>query len=330
MQIDRKWLGKVAEEEGFVRDTLEKVYRLRGVLLFLNKHPQMKECLALKGGTAINLTVFNLPRLSVDIDLDYSKEIDREGMLQEREEIIGDIEKYMISQGYQLLPKSKSRHSLDSMIYGYTNSAGINDNIKLEINFSMRSHIYPLVHRQIQTGNMFEEFEVLSVEGIELFGSKIKALLDRAAPRDLYDVDNMIRYGLFSGKEERRQLKKCVLFYMAVGNKEVPQDIDLSAVDDISWYRIKTDLIPVKRKKEIFDLDVTKKRVKDFLSETMQLDTSERNFLETFKKKEYHPEYLFEDPDIVKRIKNHPMAIWKMQNTNSKGGMSSAQNVRGI
>ncbi|MFI3211999.1 MAG: nucleotidyl transferase AbiEii/AbiGii toxin family protein [Eubacteriales bacterium] len=313
MEIDRQWLSKVAREEGFVRNTLEKVYRLREVLLFLNQHPLMKECLALKGGTAINLTVFNLPRLSVDIDLDYSKEIDREGMLEDREEIISDIEKYMTSQGYQLLPKSKSRHSLESMIYGYKNTAGINDNIKLEINFSMRSHIYPLVHRQIQTGSVFEEFEILSVDGIELFGSKIKALLDRAAPRDLYDVDNMVKYGLFSGNEERIQLKKCVLFYMAVGNKEVSQRIDLSVIDDISWYRIKTDLIPVKRKGEKFDLDITKKRIKEFLSKTMQLDESEKIFLEKFQNKEYHPEYLFDDPNVVERIRNHPMAMWKMR-----------------
>jgi predicted nucleotidyltransferase component of viral defense system len=42
------------------------------------------EHLALKGGTAINLTIFNLPRLSVDIDLDYTQNVDREEMLKSR------------------------------------------------------------------------------------------------------------------------------------------------------------------------------------------------------------------------------------------------------
>lgn len=86
MEIDKKWLSKVANEEGFVRNTLEKVCRLREVLLFINTHPLMRECLALKGGTAINLTIFNLPRLSVDIDLDYSREVDRETMQLEDSE----------------------------------------------------------------------------------------------------------------------------------------------------------------------------------------------------------------------------------------------------
>ena len=73
-------------------------------------------------------------------------------------------------------------------------------------------------------------------------------------------------------------------------------------------------MIPVKRKKDKFDLDVTKTRVKKYLEETMMLNQSEKDFLNNFQMKEHHPEYLFDDTDIVGRIKNHPMAIWKMQN----------------
>ena len=119
MQIDKKWLSKTATQEGFVRDTFEKVYRLTGILQYINSNPIMKDCLALKGGTAINLTVFNLPRLSVDIDLDYSRETDREGMLEDRKHIAEDMEKYMAAEGYQKSVKSKTSHSLDSMIFTY-------------------------------------------------------------------------------------------------------------------------------------------------------------------------------------------------------------------
>jgi predicted nucleotidyltransferase component of viral defense system len=314
LDIDKKWLSLVASEEGFVRDTLEKVYRLVEILRYINSNPCMKDCLALKGGTAINLTVFNLPRLSVDIDLDYSKDTDREGMYHDRATISEDLEKYMISEGYQKSPKSKSRHSLESMIFSYMNTAGINDNIKIEINYSMRTHIYPLVKRKIQTNGVLEEFEVLSVDGTEIFGSKIKALLDRAAPRDLYDVDNMIKAELFAGAEEKEMLRKCALFYMAVGNKEVPTQIDLSPIDEITWYRIKTELLPVKRKKEKFDLDETRNRVKGYLDDIMKLSDSEKLFMDEFREKKYHPENLFDDIEIVDRLSGHPMAIWKMQN----------------
>ena len=65
-------LNEMAFNLNFVRDTLEKVLRLTEILDFLNSNSTTKNKLVLKGGTAINFTVFNLPRLSVDIDLDYA------------------------------------------------------------------------------------------------------------------------------------------------------------------------------------------------------------------------------------------------------------------
>jgi predicted nucleotidyltransferase component of viral defense system len=72
-QFNKVELNRQAREIGFVRDTFEKVCRLTDVLTFFGRDPLLADSLALKGGTAINLTIFNLPRLSVDIDLDYSK-----------------------------------------------------------------------------------------------------------------------------------------------------------------------------------------------------------------------------------------------------------------
>lgn len=74
MRFDRITLGRQAKELGFVRDTFEKVCRLADVLSFMESDGLLADSLALKGGTAINLTIFDLPRLSVDIDLDFSKD----------------------------------------------------------------------------------------------------------------------------------------------------------------------------------------------------------------------------------------------------------------
>lgn len=84
MQWDRLTLGRMAKELGFPRDTLEKVCRLADVLKFMESDELLSEGIALKGGTAINLTIFDLPRLSVDIDLDYCRSIEREKMLADR------------------------------------------------------------------------------------------------------------------------------------------------------------------------------------------------------------------------------------------------------
>ena len=64
------------------------MFRLTEILTFLNTDTLTKDCLALKGGTAINLTIFDLPRLSVDIDLDFTQNIGREEMLTEIERAV--------------------------------------------------------------------------------------------------------------------------------------------------------------------------------------------------------------------------------------------------
>lgn len=74
-------LAAKASEMNFVRDILEKVLRLADILDYINSNPLTKFTLALKGGTAINLTIFDLPRMSVDIDLDYCADESREEML---------------------------------------------------------------------------------------------------------------------------------------------------------------------------------------------------------------------------------------------------------
>ncbi len=70
MNYNKGQLGQMAKQYGFVRDTFEKVLRLKEILTYLNADEYLHEHLALKGGTAINMTIFNLPRLSVDLDLD--------------------------------------------------------------------------------------------------------------------------------------------------------------------------------------------------------------------------------------------------------------------
>ena len=92
-QYNRRELDVKAHEYGFNRDTFEKVLRLRTILEFLNTHEYMYEHLMLKGGTAINLTVFNLPRLSVDIDLDFVPNLTREETIDERERLTEILKK---------------------------------------------------------------------------------------------------------------------------------------------------------------------------------------------------------------------------------------------
>lgn len=307
------YLGKKAEEMGFVRDILEKVTRLADILEYLNTNPILKDSLALKGGTAINLTIFNLPRLSVDIDMDYLVSNSREEMLKNREVINNTIDRYMLSQGYTQNPKTKNSHSLDSWVYDYMSVGGSKDNIKIEINYSLRSHVLIAEERLIITKYFSSEYKVKSLAPIEIYGSKLNALLSRAAARDLYDARNMIRFGIFDDSEEGL-LKKCVIFYAAISAKAINKTFDTKAIDSITKRKIKTDLLPVIKRKDDFDLESAKEIVKEYISDLMVLTKDEKQFLDRFENGEYIPELLFEDKEILNRIKDHPMAIWKIRN----------------
>jgi predicted nucleotidyltransferase component of viral defense system len=178
-KYDKSYISKRTSEFGFARDTLEKVYRLADILEFLSTEPKLKGNLALKGGTAINLTIFNLPRLSVDIDLDYLVNDSREKMLQIRENINKTLARFMELSGYNMSPKSKKPHSLDSWVYEYVNFGGNKDNIKIEINYSLRAHVFPTQEMRIVTEHFESEYKLNCLNAIEIFGSKINALLNR-------------------------------------------------------------------------------------------------------------------------------------------------------
>lgn len=61
---NKTYLDQISQEKGFVRDNLEKVIRLAEILRYINQSPLLQKSLVLKGGTAINLTVFRIFILS--------------------------------------------------------------------------------------------------------------------------------------------------------------------------------------------------------------------------------------------------------------------------
>ena len=304
-------IGRAAKQHGFVRDTFEKVLRLKEILCYLNEEKYLREHLLLKGGTAINLTVFNLPRLSVDIDMDYTPNDTKEDMLKAREKITTLIKDYMKVEGYQLSKGSRFTHSLEAFYYQYQNAGGNRDMIKIELNYSLRAHILEPVHRRILSDAFDDGMTIRMVAPMEIFAAKGNALISRAAARDLYDWGNMIDENLF--EDERDMFRKCFVFYATISADTVNSNFDTSAIDSLNFDKIRRDLFPVLSKKDNFMLDERKRQAKDYIAEMLQLTESEQEYMDRFIAKEYVPEFPFDDKEIVERIKNHPMAIWKCQ-----------------
>jgi len=119
---------ELADSTKFPADNLEKVLRLRELLIEFHKHSFLRGKLVLKGGTALNLFYLNLGRLSVDIDLNYIGHVDREPTLEDRPEICKAVEQITTGLGYQL-QKGVDDYALREWYLNFTNYAARPDRI---------------------------------------------------------------------------------------------------------------------------------------------------------------------------------------------------------
>lgn len=315
ISYSKTYLDTMAQDYGFIRDNLEKVLRLGRILTAIHDDGLQGRTLVLKGGTAINLVVFEMPRLSVDIDLDYAVNCSREEMLAQREEVNATLKRYMASEGYRMQPASKSPHALDSWVFGYTNAGGNPDNVKIEINYSNRCHVLPTQTCKASIGFM-DGMEVRTLHHIELFASKINALVNRTAMRDMYDVHNMISHGLFTTEQERNLLRKVFVFYHSVGASNKAEEVSLQfgsfpQIEAVGYAQVRAQLAPVLSRSEKFDCEAVKTEVLEYLRKFLQFDESEYQFVRRFNRREYHPEILFGECPISANLATHPMALWK-------------------
>lgn len=313
----KEYIIKLAKETGFIRSTLEKVYRLLNVLEWINSRPDLKDLLALKGGTAINTAVFNFPRLSVDIDLDFTQNIKKEQMLKEREKIHNVLVRYLIANNYRInLEKSKNVHALDSIIAEYIDIKGNIDNIKIEINFMDRVHILKTKKMKVNTDVFINnQFIIHCLNPIEIYATKICALLDRTTARDLFDVYTLIKYDLFD-KEEKQLLKQCfMLEYIAICGYKLEQ-MKIENIEKIKRQDIVTKLLPTLRDRNPrkINLDEMKKDVGKYLKDILVIDSNVNEFYNKFQNGIFEPEIILNDKEIIERVKVHPMILWKLNN----------------
>ena len=310
MTFDKRQLSKEAKALNFVRDTYEKVIRLIEILRIIQENEPFCTCLALKGGTAINLTLFDLPRLSVDIDLDYDGNEEKDIVMEKRSFMNKALINYMKKEGYEFSPKSKEHYALDSYVFSYVNAGGQKDNIKIDINYSLRTHLLPTTFRKIRVipcDNLY----VKTLHPIEIFAGKTNALFTRCMPRDMYDYYQMIHMDLFD-ENEKILLRKCSVFYKAVSAKDDDYAFQIDKINDVRQVDIKRYLFPVIHQSEFVDVKKMQNVIMDYYQNYLQLDKQDTAFLENFKKGEYLPQLLFSN-EIVERIDNHPMIQWKLK-----------------
>lgn len=172
-----------------------KTYQ-KQVRLLLSVLPEVAKeaCFALHGGTAINLFVRDMPRLSVDIDLTYVLVEDRASSLQHIDEALERTKKRIES----VVAGARVQHKKD---IGKLIVSGGGTEIKLEVNLVGRGIIADPVKMTLcdKAQSEFDAFVAVPVVPIgQLYGGKICAALDRQHPRDLFDVKYLLENEGFS------------------------------------------------------------------------------------------------------------------------------------
>jgi predicted nucleotidyltransferase component of viral defense system len=187
------------------------------VYLLLTSAPDVfkSDLFAMKGGTAINLFIRDMPRLSVDIDLVYKKwNTPRKQALDDITSELGAISKRLEKLGLRIR-KISNRDIGDSKLIIENENA----QIKIEVNGIFRGTVLPTEIRTLspKTAEMFSmQLALPTLTADELYGSKLVAAMDRQHPRDLFDVWQLFECGGLSDAAI-----ECFVTYLAGHNRPI-------------------------------------------------------------------------------------------------------------
>ena len=199
------------------------------VRLLLESAPVIFETpqLAMKGGTAINLFIEDMPRLSVDMDVVFiDHHATRDNALKSISSALETTRKRLVKAGITAeVSSTKEGDEIKLFIRRGRNQ------VKVEVNHVFRGTVLPVEMRRLGEAarKLFTtELSVPVLATPELYGSKLVAAMDRQHPRDLFDVR-----GLFGRGGLTADVIECFVCYLAGHNRPV-HEVLFSRDQDIS------------------------------------------------------------------------------------------------
>ncbi len=315
MQVDREFIKSISQKENFQPDIIEKIYRLILLLQEISKHPILDKGLLLKGGTAINFMYLSIPRLSIDLDFDFIGAVEKNEKDEGRKDIKKGLESIFKYFNYRI--REKSTYGLHQFFLRFINSAGNNDLIKLEVNYLLRISLLSCYKKPIKMSFFKNEnFAINTLSLEEIYAAKIKALLERTAARDLFDVYSLVSEKI---KIDKNILRKLFIFFGCISKKDF-RKFSIENVNKITEKDIRDNLMPLMRKGKNISKSKMVSGVKHLIEKLFIFCDNEKKYIDNFYKGIYSPELLFADKKIIDIVglKNHPMVLWKQMSIKKK------------
>jgi hypothetical protein len=258
------------------------------------------EHFAIKGGTALNLFLQDMPRLSVDIDVvytDHSK--DRKQATSSIAEALKVADVELSRLGFQS-ELSITNGAEESKLFIRKGQVLV----KVEVNHVFRGTVLPVIKQTLseKACNLFTtELTLPMLQADELYGSKMVAALDRQHPRDLFDMRILQLSNELPG-----QLMDCFVCYIAGHNRPIHEvifsrDMDISMAYHSEFQGMTNDPMPLD------DLLDTRRWIRESLVPSLSVE--HKRFLLSLVKLE--PDWsLLSCP----HLQDLPAVKWKLQN----------------
>jgi predicted nucleotidyltransferase component of viral defense system len=322
VRVSAERLSAVADAIGFRLDVLEKVIHLLNLLEAFQRHPFLKGKFALKGGTALNLFIFNLPRLSVDIDLNYLGAEDREGMLAERPKVEQAMHAVFAREGFAVR-RMPSEHAGGKWSLRYGSATGQDGNLEVDLNFMFRVPLWPVTKANSHAIGSYQATGIQLLDLHELAGGKLAALMARRQARDLYDSHRILQMG---GLDNER-LRIAFVVYGAMNRK----DWRTISVEDLDFDTgaLTRQLVPTLRLGAIEKVDGSEdygrrlvEECRQALSAVLPFNDRELEFLDLLLDKgQIDSAILTADLKLQNRIQRQPLLEWKALNVRQHKGL---------
>ena len=306
----RSYFLGISQKTGFKLDSLEKAYRLMEILGRIRQVTELSDRLALKGGTAIQGLMFGFRRLSVDIDLNYIGSVEKVQMEKDRIEIRKTLNLLFKDMGYEVR-QPPIAYAEEQFYLHFTNSGGGLDRLKFEINYLER---LPVIGTEVRIINSpFQDLgklEIRSYRPEELYAGKMRALIVRGTPRDLYDAY------LMADKDQSFDWdlwRKITIFYLAMQSADV-RKLDAGSIETLNESDIENQLIPLLSNKENVDLNLMKEEVVPIVKKLLKFSKGEMDYLNRFyTNHKSEQSLLFNGLNVAERLENHPSILWRLQ-----------------
>lgn len=303
---DRRYFARIARETGFRVGPLETVFRLAELLGRIDE--RLGEELSLRGGTALNLLHLDLPRLSVDIDLDFVGSADAEQAQQRRPELLAELEALARTAGYGAI-QERASYAMAHLRLPYRDVDNRPAFLKLDINFLDRVPVLPPERLPLRHpfGDDLPPSEMQTFALAELAAAKTIALVRRVLARDLFDVAMLAELG---GIDD--ELLRTVLVVRGAGYPPPsPADYSAQVVDGVRSVRWRSEVLALVRRPIPITLEAARQQAASFLGRAFELSLGQRAFLEGLELGELHPELL--SSWFEARVAVNPALLWRLR-----------------